>query len=124
VDRTPLVRRVLLPAVAATVALGVAWGGTTRGARAASSVGADLAALLNAERGAAGLAPLAWDGQLAVVGESAPYSGCGFTVDGRAADMVQRNYFAHPILGCGGENVFAMLRADGVAFSVAGENLG
>src|SRR5205807_9085430 len=52
------------------------------------------------------------------------YSGCGFTVAGRAYDMIQRNYFSHPILNCGGQYVFNMMQADGVGYRSAGENIG
>jgi hypothetical protein len=37
--------------------------------------------------------------------------------------MIQRNYFAHPILGCG-QLVFSMMQAFGVHYRSAGENIG
>jgi len=113
----------VLAAVLASVMVGLGlW--ARPAAAAQSSVAADLLALLNRDRAAAGLSPLAWDARLAAVGESAPYSGCGFAVHGRAEDMIERNYFAHPILGCGGRNVFAMLAAAGIGYRIAGENIG
>jgi uncharacterized protein YkwD len=121
-DRTRCGHRLLVAVLVSTLA-GLGLHGRPAAA-AQSSVAADLLALVNGDRAAAGLAPLAWNARLAAVGESAPYSGCGFTVHGRAEDMVERDYFAHPILGCGGRNVFAMLGAEGVGYSMAGENIG
>jgi hypothetical protein len=37
--------------------------------------------------------------------------------------MIRRNYFAHPILGCG-QLVFSMMQAYGVHYRSAGENIG
>lgn len=122
-DRTRCGRRVFA-AVLAVVTVGLALLCARPAAAAQSTVAADLLALVNRDRAAAGLVPLAWSAQLAAVGESAPYSGCGFTVRGRAEDMIERNYFAHPILGCAGRNVFAMLPAAGIGYTVAGENIG
>ena len=121
-DRTRCGRRVVAAALA-FLTVGVALSAHPAAA-AQSSVAAVLLGLINHDRAAAGLAPLAWNPQLAAVGEGAPYSGCGFAVHGRTEDMIERGYFAHPILGCGGRNVFDMLRAAGVPFAVAGENIG
>lgn len=115
--------RLLAAAVASTLAA-AAPAATPAPAAAQSTLTADLLALLNGDRAAAGLAPLSWSGALAGIAESAPYAGCGFPVAGRAEDLIQRNYFAHAILGCGGRNVFAMMSAAGVPYSVAGENIG
>ena len=81
-----------------------------------------LFTLINQDRAQNGLPALRWNAQLSAVGESAPYGGCGFTVAGRAQDMIQRNYFSHTI--CGTQNVFNVLNADGVRYSSAGENIG
>ena len=81
-----------------------------------------LFGLINQDRAAAGLPALRWNSQLSTIGESAPYGGCGFTVAGRAQDMIQRNYFSHTI--CGSQNVFNVMAADGVHYSSAGENIG
>jgi len=109
-------------AILAAVAAQVAGGG--RAVHAQATVDSDLLSLLNQDRAANGLGPLAWNGQLGGIGESSSYSGCGFAVGGRAQDMIQRNYFAHPILNCGGQNVFNILNADGIRYSAAGENIG
>ena len=116
-------RRAALAAAAGAALLALAPWSPAR-ASADATFNATLFALINRDRAAHGLAPLQWSGTLSAIGESAPYGGCGFTVRGRAEDMIQRNYFAHPILGCGGRNVFDVLRAGGVGFSMAGENIG
>ena len=57
------------------------------------------------------------------IGEDARYNCSGTTVDGRSYDMIHRNYFAHPILGCG-QYVFSMMQAFGIHYKSAGENIG
>ena len=66
---------------------------------------------------------LVFSGTLENIGEGASYDCRGIKVHGRSDDMIQRNYFAHPILGCG-EYVFSMMQAYGVHYSSAGENIG
>jgi hypothetical protein len=66
---------------------------------------------------------LVFSGTLENIGEGASYDCRGVEVHGRSDDMIQRNYFAHPILGCG-EYVFSMMQAYGVHYSSAGENIG
>lgn len=56
--------------------------------------------------------------------ENWSYGGCGFGIDGRAEDMVRRNYFSHTILNCGSQNAFNMMRAAAIPFSAAAENIG
>jgi len=84
----------------------------------------DLFSLTNQDRASNGLHALLWHSTLSAIGESKPYGGCGFNVNGRSYDMIQRNYFAHPILNCGGQYVFSMMSADGVNYRSAGENIG
>ena len=79
--------------------------------------------LLNQQRATAGLAALQWSPGLAAVAEDSPYSGCGFTVAGRAKDMGVRNYFSHTILGCGTQTVFNVLSATGIVSTASGENI-
>lgn len=79
--------------------------------------------LANQARSANGVAPLTRVMSLENLAQDAPYSGCGFTVSGRAFDMGQRNYFSHTISGCG-KSVFDMMNAAGVAYSAAAENIG
>ena len=64
-----------------------------------------------------------FSGTLENIGEGAPYNCNGIQVDGRSDDMIRRNYFAHPILGCG-QLVFSMMQAFGVHYRSAGENIG
>lgn len=80
--------------------------------------------LVNQARAASGVAPLRAVGVIGGIAEAAPYSGCGFGTAGRAFDMGQRNYFSHTIASCGGREVFDMLGAAGVPYSVAAENIG
>ncbi len=82
-----------------------------------------LLELVNRDRAAAGLQPVVADPTLGATAEDAPYNGCGFTVNGRAKDMGQRNYFSHTILGCTTQSVFNILAATGLVFSGAGENI-
>lgn len=89
-----------------------------------SSFDSALLSLLNQDRASHGLAPLRSSSAVAPLAESAPYGGCGYTVDGRAEDMIQRNYMGHTIPNCGSQNVFNMLRAAGIPFTAAAENLG
>ncbi len=79
--------------------------------------------LVNQQRAAAGIAPLQWSDSLGAAAEDAPYSGCGFTVQGRAKDMGQRNYFSHNILGCVTQSVFNLLGGLGIVSSSSGENI-
>jgi uncharacterized protein YkwD len=95
-----------------------------RSASADATFDSDLMALVNQDRSDNGLAPVQWENTLGSIAESGGYDGCGFHINGRATDMVQRNYFAHVIPNCGGQNVFNIMQADGVPFRSAGENIG
>src|SRR5207245_9218912 len=70
------------------------------------SFDSQLFSLLNQDRSANGLGPLQLDSRLASLSESGGYGGCGYGIAGRAEDMIQRNYFSHTILNCGGQHVF------------------
>ncbi|MFN2451610.1 MAG: CAP domain-containing protein [Candidatus Dormibacteria bacterium] len=98
-------------------------GGGGREVAASSAANADLFALTNQDRSSNGVGSLQGSATLAGIGEGTPYHGCGFTVYGRSQDMISRNYFAHPILGCG-QLVFAMMQANNVHYVSAGENIG
>lgn len=80
-----------------------------RPAPAPTQLEREMLVLVNAERKAAGLAAVRWDGRLADVGR------------GHCEDMVARNYFAHAAPG--GATVAERLRAARVGFLSAGENL-
>jgi uncharacterized protein YkwD len=82
-----------------------------------------LFSLTNQDRASNGVHSLVFSGTLENIGEGASYDCRGVHVNGRSDDMIQRNYFAHPILGCG-EYVFSMMQAYGVHYSSAGENIG
>ena len=115
-------------AVAAVVSLGLTAAAVAvspalhRSAAAQNSFDADLFALINQDRAAAGVPALRWNDQLGSIAESQPYAGCGFTIAGRAEDMISRNYFSHTI--CGAQNVFNVMQAAGAPYLSAGENIG
>jgi uncharacterized protein YkwD len=92
--------------------------------RADGSADGDLFSLTNQDRASNGVRSLGGNGTLAGIGEGSRYNGCGFAVNGRSVDMIQRNYFAHPILNCGGRYVFSMMQAFGIRYQSAGENIG
>src|SRR5258708_449285 len=92
-------RRAFAHAVVATsIAAGAAaWTAAPRTAHADASFDQVLYGLINQDRASAGLPALRWNAQLSSIGEAAPYGGCGFTVLGRAQDMIQRHYFSHTL---------------------------
>ena len=92
-------------------------------ANANSSQDAALFALTNQDRTSNGVHSLTLSGTLQSIGENARYDCDGISVEGRSYDMIRRNYFAHPILGCG-QLVFSMMQAFGVHYRSAGENIG
>ncbi|GAC1339760.1 MAG: hypothetical protein NVSMB29_07590 [Candidatus Dormibacteria bacterium] len=98
-------------------------------ARPAGSASAMLTAdsqlfsLTNQDRTSNGVPAVQWHSTLGSIAENANYGGCGFNVQGRAQDMINRNYFAHPIAGCG-QYVWSIMSAYGVPFQSAGENIG
>lgn len=91
----------------------------------AAEGGADagMFAAINQDRASNGVGPLAHNATLQTVGEAWPYHCGGLTIHGRAYDMIERNYFAHVIPGCG-QYVFSMMTAAGVGYRSAGENIG
>ena len=118
----PRLRRAGAAATALGMALVAAGTTATRTVHADTTFDQALFTLINQDRAQAGLAPLRWNSTLGNLGESGSYGGCGFTVAGRAQDMIQRNYFSHTI--CGSQNVFNVMQAYGVAYRSAGENIG
>ncbi len=92
-------------------------------ALAEASFNSKMLELVNQQRAQAGVAPLQLSAGLASVAEDGQYSGCGFSVRGRAKDMGDRNYFSHTIAGCGTQGVFNMLGAAGISYGAAGENI-
>ena len=97
--------------------------GTPAVAVASGSEDSRLFSLTNSDRTSNGVHSLILSGTLQSIGESAPYNCNGIRVAGRSYDMIRRNYFAHPILGCG-QLVFSMMQAYGVHYRSAGENIG
>ncbi|MBV8196186.1 MAG: hypothetical protein JOY80_11750 [Candidatus Dormibacteraeota bacterium] len=91
---------------------------------ASADGGADgtLFSLTNQDRASNGVGSVNSNGTLQTIGEAGGYN-CGVHVNGRAYDMIERNYFSHVIQGCG-VYVFAMMHAYGVNYQSAGENIG
>ena len=79
--------------------------------------------LINVARAAAGVAPVQLSAPVAGIAGDAPYDGCGYRINGRAADMGARNYLSHTILSCGNRRVADMLNAAGVVHSDVAENI-
>ncbi|MGH7608477.1 MAG: CAP domain-containing protein [Candidatus Dormibacteria bacterium] len=87
----------------------------------------ELFGLTNQDRTSHGLGALADNGTLSAIGEAAPYYGCSpAPIYGRAADMLTRDYFSHVIPGCSADGgyVWAIMSADGIGWTSAGENVG
>jgi len=74
-----------------------------------SAMAADLVARMNNVRVAGGLGPLQHDAPLDAVAAA------------RAADLLDRGYFAH--FGPAGQSAFTELAARGISYGLAGENL-
>jgi uncharacterized protein YkwD len=91
--------------------------------RASGASDGALFSLTNQDRTSNGVRALNGNSTLGGIAEGARYGGCGFAVNGRAVDMIQRNYFSHVILNCG-QYVFSMMSAFGVHYMSAGENIG
>jgi uncharacterized protein YkwD len=97
--------------------------GTPAAASANGGEDSQLFSLTNGDRASNGVHSLVFSGTLENIGEGASYNCSGVHVNGRSDDMIQRNYFAHPILGCG-QLVFSMMQAYGIRYRSAGENIG
>ena len=82
-------------------------------AAADATADSDLFSLTNQDRTSNGVAALADDPTLDSIGEAAPYSGCSGagTIDVRAQDMINRDYFAHLIPPCN-QYVWSMMSGD------------
>jgi uncharacterized protein YkwD len=125
VNLAPLLRRALMTA-AVSAAVGFAvlhMAGATQAVSANSSADASLFSLTNSDRTSNGVHSVAFSGTLQAIGENARYNCNGISISGRSYDMIHRNYFAHPILGCN-QYVFSMMQAYGVRYRQAGENIG
>jgi uncharacterized protein YkwD len=113
-----------LVAIAAALAQGLSPLSPAAVVHADGTFDSAMLSLLNQDRASHGLAPLQSSAALGGLAETSTYGGCGFTIAGRAEDMLQRNYFSHTILGCGSQTVFNVMRADAIAFNGAAENIG
>ncbi|MFN2451413.1 MAG: CAP domain-containing protein [Candidatus Dormibacteria bacterium] len=89
---------------------------------AMATADSQLFTLTNQDRTSNGVPALQWHSTLGAIAENANYGGCGFNVQGRAQDMINRNYFAHPILNCG-QYAWSIYSAYGIQWQSAGENI-
>ncbi len=97
----------------------------TQPVAADTTADADLFSLTNQDRASNGVASLTDNSTLSAIGEDAPYSGCGGagTIQGRAQDMMNRDYFSHQIPPCN-QYVWPIMTAYGIRYVSAGENIG
>jgi|GEM_PF-6726288 len=125
IARPATLRQLLTSAVVAgLVALALVVASPGPAAHADVTFDQQLFNLMNQDRAANGLAPLQSSAPMASLAEDGTYTGCGYNVAGRAADMGARNYFSHTILNCGAKNAFDMLTSAGVPWTSAAENIG
>ena len=122
---SPLRRRILICLSASLLAAGFAFSPTKTTGRLAGSSGynGELFSLTNQDRASNGIPSVSENGVLDGIAGASPYSVCGRTADGRAQDMINLNYFAHPIPACG-TYVFTMMQEARVNYRSAGENIG
>ena len=90
-----------------------------------------LFSLTNQDRTSNGVPALTQNAQMFSIARNAPNTVCGYTIDGRSQDMMNRNYFSHYILNClnpgtpsTNKLVFNILQAYGISYLSAGENIG
>jgi Cysteine-rich secretory protein family len=95
----------------------------------AGAAAALMSAMQSMDRRQRGVPGLTEDGNLdSIAGGSWRYdlAGCGgpsLTIASRSADMLARNYFAHPIAGCSGTRYVFTTYESALAWSSAGENI-
>jgi uncharacterized protein YkwD len=88
-----------------------------------SGLEAQLVGLMQQDRYQQGLSGLVVNGTLAAYARGAGFQACpGVTAHGRAADMVERNYFSHAIPPCGSA-VWTALQNAGLPMQATGENI-
>ena len=97
--------------------------GTPAVAVASGSEDSRLFSLTNSDRTSNGVHSLTLSGTSRASARARPTTATASTCTERSDDMIRRNYFAHPILGCG-QLVFSMMQAYGVHYRSAGENIG
>ncbi|HEY2704701.1 MAG TPA: CAP domain-containing protein [Candidatus Dormibacteraeota bacterium] len=119
--------RVVAASLAAATGLGSAALGVASGAplpvqASSATLDSNLLALTNQDRTSNGVGALQWNSTLGSIADNRPYNCNGVIVNGRALDMIQRNYFDHPILGCG-QMADRMVTAAGVSWTAWGENI-
>ena len=104
-------------------------GGTTTPTPDRGEYAGLMAWVHNVDRNERGLGSLAFDSILTgVAGDGTSYNmgGCGAAsvwIGDRSQDMYNRNYFAHPILGCAGTQYVFSTYENGWSFHMAGENI-
>jgi uncharacterized protein YkwD len=116
--------RALVTIIAAVVGVSAATVAATPARAAGFDTGAAearLYATINRDRADNGLGPLVSSPALSNIARGGSFSACGIVVHGRSQDMIERDYFSHPIPPCG-TLVFPALAP--LHLSAAGENIG
>ncbi|HEX6493306.1 MAG TPA: hypothetical protein VF112_07315 [Candidatus Dormibacteraeota bacterium] len=121
-------RAVAASLVAATAVGSAAVGVFARGplsVAAASGLGYEgqLLQLTNGDRTSNGVAALTANGTLQSIADNLPFGCSGGVAHGRTQDMIDRNYFDHPIPECGGQYADIMLTPNGIRWTKWGENI-
>ena len=113
-------------AIAALLALQLPSGGglTVHAAFDPNAAEQQLFGLINQDRAQNGLPALTANPTMFNIARSAPHQVCGNgqTFNGRAQDMIERQYFSHQIPPCN-QYVWPILQSYGVQYSAAGENI-
>ncbi|TMD93615.1 MAG: hypothetical protein E6I76_14290 [Chloroflexi bacterium] len=119
-------------AVAVSLAAATGLGGAVLGLTVAAplpvlasngTLDSNLFALTNQDRTSNGVGALSWNSTLGDIADGRPFACSGGVANGRTVDMIQRDYFDHPIPECGGQYADIMLTPDGVQWTAWGENI-
>jgi uncharacterized protein YkwD len=120
--------RVVAASLAAATGLGGAVVGLTAGAplpvaASTASFDSELLQLTNQDRASNGVAALTWNSTLGSIADGLPFTCSGGVAYGRTVDMIQKDYFNHPIPECGGQYADIMLTPNGIRWTAWGENI-
>jgi uncharacterized protein YkwD len=117
--------------VAASLAAATGLGGAVVGLAGAplpvsasnATFDSQLLQLTNQDRASNGVAALTWNSTLGSIADGLPFNCSGGVANGRTVDMINRNYFDHPIPECGGQYADIMLTPNGIRWTQWGENI-
>jgi uncharacterized protein YkwD len=92
-------------------------------AASTASFDQSLLQLTNQDRASNGAAAVTWNTTLGSIADGLPFNCSGGVANGRTVDMIQRDYFDHPIPECGGQYADIMLAPNGINWTAWGENI-